>query len=316
MCLAEGNDVVQALAPDRSEQRCGKAILPRRGRCGRLVPDAHGAQSARDDAAIDPVAIADEVVRSLIPRKRLRDLTCNPFGRRICGDVDPDEVSAIEPDDDEGIEQVETDSWNNKQVHGGNVWRVFMQEGPPSLAGRPPPFDHVLGDARLRDLKPELEQFAVDAWRTPKRIFDAHPPDQYAQLRVDLRSPSQWARLQTPVAAKAGPMPTHECLGPDDCENLQDKRKPAIQLDKEPAIIVREPDATRQPTPHDIQLMSKHRVLSFKPQLRLEWRGQDGQNETEQPDHSASLGDSITPSTRMRFSVHAGVKQRRRRYFF
>jgi hypothetical protein len=30
--------------------------------------------------------------------------------------------------------------------------------------------------------------------------------------------------------------------------------------------------------------MSKHRVLSFKPQLRLEWRGQDGQSETEQPD--------------------------------
>jgi hypothetical protein len=44
--------------------------------------------------------------------------------------------------------------------------------------------------------------------------------------------------------------------------------------------MVREPDATRQPTPHDIQLMSKHRVLSFKPQLRLKWRGQDGQNET------------------------------------
>jgi hypothetical protein len=82
--------------------------------------------------------------------------------------------------------------------------------------------------------------------------------------------------------------------------------EPAIQLDKEPAIIVREPDATRQPTPHDNQLMSKHRVLSHKPQLRLEWRGQDGQNETEQPDHSASLGDSITSSTRIRFSVHTG----------
>src|SRR6202171_1070490 len=187
-----------------------------------------------------------------------RLLTCNPFCRRICCDVDPDEVSAVEPDNDEGIEQVETDSWNNEQVHGGDVRRVVTQEGPPSLAGRPPPFDHVLGDARLGDLKPELEQFAVNAWRTPKRIFDAHPPAQRAQFRVDLRSPSQWERLPTPVAAKAGPMPTHECLGPDDCENLQDKRKPAIQLDKEPAIIVREPDATRQPTPHDIQLMSKH----------------------------------------------------------
>jgi hypothetical protein len=77
-----------------------------------------------------------------------------------------------------------------------------------------------------------------------------------------------------------------------------------MQLDEEPAIIVREPYATMQSTPQDDQLMSKHRVLSFKPQLRLEWRGQDGQNETEQPDHSASLGDSITASTQIRFSVH------------
>src|SRR5450432_3694904 len=72
--------------------------------------------------------------------------------------------------------------------------------------------------------------------------------------------------------------------------------------------MVRESDATRQPTPQDNQLMSKHRVLSLKPQLRLEWRGQDGQNETEQPDHSASLGDSITSSTRIRFSVHTRIQ--------
>jgi hypothetical protein len=76
---------------------------------------------------------------------------------------------------------------------------------------------------------------------------------------------------------------------------------------KKPAIMVREPDATRQPTPHDNQLMSKHRVLGFKPQLRLEWRAQDGQNETEQPDHSASIGDSITASTQIRFLVHTGA---------
>jgi hypothetical protein len=144
----------------------------------------------------------------------------------------------------------------------------------------------------------------MDTRRAPKRIFDAHLPDQRAQRRLDLRSPSQWARLPPPIAAKASPMPTHQRRGPDNCENLQDRRKPAIQLDKEPAIMVREPDATMQPTPQDNQLMSQHRVLSFKPQLRLERRGQDGQNETEQPDHSTSLGDSVTSSTRMRFSAH------------
>jgi hypothetical protein len=228
MDLAQDNDVVRTLTPDRSDQPFDKAVLPGRGWCGWLVLDTHGSQSACDDAVIDPVAIADEVARSFIPGKCLRYLTSNPFCRRVSCDVDLDEVSAVEPDDDEGIEQVETDGWDNEQVHGSNVWRVVMQEGPPSLAGRRPSFDHVLGDARLRDLKPELEQFAVNAWPTPKRILHAHPPDQRAQLRVDLRSPSQWTRLPTPVAAKDGSVPAHERLGPDDCENLQDRRKPAI----------------------------------------------------------------------------------------
>ena len=45
--------------------------------------------------------------------------------------------------------------------------------------------------------------------------------------------------------------------------------------------------------------MTKHRVLSLKPQLRLERRGQDSENETEYPDHSASFGDFITASTQI-----------------
>jgi hypothetical protein len=158
------------------------------------------------------------------------------------------------------------------------------------------PLDHVFGDTRLRQVKPKLEQFPVDAWRSPKRVLDAPEPDQHAQFGLDLWPPSPSTRFP-----KAGPMPAHERLGPYDRENLQDGWKPTIQPDKEPAIIVREPDATMQPAPQDDQLMSEHRVLGFKPQLRLEWRGQ---NETGQPDHSASLGDSIKSSTRIRFSVH------------
>src|ERR1700747_3861873 len=97
-----------------------------------------------------------------------------------------------------------------------------MLEGSPSLARWHPPLDHVLADGRLRDLKPQLEQFAVNARRTPKWVLDAHPPDQRAQLRLDWRPPSPSTRFPTPVAPKAGPMPAHERLRPDDCENLQD----------------------------------------------------------------------------------------------
>jgi hypothetical protein len=37
------------------------------------------------------------------------------------------------------------------------------------------------------DVKPKLEQFAMDARRSPKRVLDARPPDQQAEIRLDLR---------------------------------------------------------------------------------------------------------------------------------
>jgi len=82
------------------------------------------------------------------------------------------------------------------------------------------------------------------------------------------------------VAAKAGTMPAHERLGPDDREDLQDRRKPSIQLDKEPAVFVRQAGPALHLTPQYDQLMSENRILCLKPHLRLEWRGQDGKYET------------------------------------
>ena len=63
MRLAQDDEMVDALAPDRSDQPFGKAILPRRGWRSRLVPDADGAQSACDDGAANPIPIANEVSR-------------------------------------------------------------------------------------------------------------------------------------------------------------------------------------------------------------------------------------------------------------
>jgi hypothetical protein len=94
MRLAEDDEMVDALTPDRSDQSFGKAILPRCW-CDGFVPNAHGVQSGCDDAAIDAIPIAEEVTRRLIPRKCLDELACNPFCCRICCDVDPDEVSAV-----------------------------------------------------------------------------------------------------------------------------------------------------------------------------------------------------------------------------
>jgi hypothetical protein len=129
MRFAQEDKVVHTLASDRSDQSFGKAILPRRGWRYRLIPNAHGANSAQDDGAKDLIPIPDEVTRRLIPGECLSELARDPFRRRICCDVDPDQVSAAQTDDDKGIEQIEANGRDDEQVHRGNVRRVVPQKG-------------------------------------------------------------------------------------------------------------------------------------------------------------------------------------------
>src|SRR5947207_4960085 len=235
--------IVDALASDRSDQLFGEAVLPRRAWGDGLVADAHGAQSVRDGSAINAIPITHQVARRLSPRECFGDLACDPVRGRMGCDVDPDKVSAGQPNDDKGIEQVEANGRNNEQVHGGDVRRVLTQEGAPALGRRSTSLDHVLRDAGLSDFEAELEQLAMDARRTPQRIVNAHPPDQRAQVRVDLGPASKGAGFPTPVMAKAGPMPTDQGLRSDDSDGPEHLWKPSLQQDQQQAIPGRELDA-------------------------------------------------------------------------
>src|SRR5258706_10192470 len=106
--------MVDALASDRSDQSFGEAVLPRRAWSDRFVADAHGSQSVPDGNSIDLIPIADQVARGLIPRECLCDLTRDPVRGRMRCDVDPDEVSAGQSHDDEGVEQVEAKGRGNE----------------------------------------------------------------------------------------------------------------------------------------------------------------------------------------------------------
>src|ERR1700731_1551657 len=57
-------------------------------------------------------------------------------------------------------------------------------------------------------------------------------------------------------------------------------------------IVVREPDAATKRAPQNNQLMSERGILSLKPDLRLEQRGQHGQDKPDEPDHRGNLADS------------------------
>src|SRR3954470_19715169 len=85
----------------------------------------------------------------------------------------------------------------------------------------------------------------MNAGRAPKQVVNAHPPDQHSQVCGDPRPASQGARFPAPVAAKAGTMPAHKSLGPDDRYGLEHGWKTAIQLEEEQTFV----DWTRPRTP-------------------------------------------------------------------
>src|SRR5467141_2677242 len=102
-------------------------------------------------------------------------------------------------------------------------------------------------------------------------------------------------------------MPAHQRLGTEDRDDLQDRRKPTIELDEEPAIVVRKLGPPSHLASQNDQLMSERRILCLKSALRLEWQGQHGQNEAHQRDHRLNLADSIAQKTRIWFSVHTAA---------
>src|SRR4029077_54462 len=90
------------------------------------------------------------------------------------GQIEAFHLSAIQPHDDVGVEQVEANGGDNEQVHGGNILSMITQKSAPTVAARSAAPEHLFGDTRLRDLKSEIEQLAVNARRSPKRILRAH----------------------------------------------------------------------------------------------------------------------------------------------
>jgi hypothetical protein len=154
---------------------------------------------------------------------------------------------------------------------------------------------HPIRDAGLSDLKAELEQLAMDAWRAPQRIVNAHPSDQCTQVRFDLRPTSKGAGLPTSISAETGTMPTHERLRSDDRDDIENRWKSSIQLDEEEAISVCEVNATTHLPPQYDHLTSERGVLCPKSALRLERRDQQRQEEAEPARSSPqTLGDSLT----------------------
>src|SRR5260370_3916838 len=96
-------------------------------------------------------------------------------------------------DDEKAIEQTERQRRNREEVEVTDYFVVVVEKCKPSLGFTfvtvPPQAVEIARDGRLGNMQSQLEQFAVDASRTPGPILPLHAADQVANLPTDFRSP-------------------------------------------------------------------------------------------------------------------------------
>src|ERR1035438_1431996 len=130
------------------------------------------------------------------------------------GDVEVQDAPPVMADDKKAIEQVEGDSGDGKEVHGGNDFAVIVKKRKPTLrrcriSGCTA---HPAGDRALRYLETEHKEFAVDARRTPGGIFNNHLKDQVTDLfgnSLPAHLPSPSAE-HGPIQSESSPMPADD----------------------------------------------------------------------------------------------------------
>src|SRR5260370_27309609 len=85
MPLAEHDNMVQAIASDRTDRPFTISILPRRSRCGWPIPNAHRPKAADEGVTVGGVAVTNDVSRRHFPTIGLGELVRNPFSRWVRG---------------------------------------------------------------------------------------------------------------------------------------------------------------------------------------------------------------------------------------
>lgn len=138
---------------------------------------------------------------------------------------------------------------------------VVREERLPGLGWRAAVPDQVLRHGGLGELDTHLEQFAVDARRTPQRIGLRHGANQIPDLPRDGWPARAVTALPGPPQAEAATVPRDDGRRFDDHERSPPVRPDPGQPDPEPAIERGEPQSPRTGSLQDVQLMPHRKQL-------------------------------------------------------
>jgi hypothetical protein len=149
MLLAEYHHVVQAVAPDGSNQPLCIRVLPGTGRSRPDLADTHASDSLAERLTVDRIAIAQQPAGRRVIRKRLNDLLRGPGGRRMLRDVEVNDPPALMEKDDDDEQDSTRDGRYGEEIHRAQRRDVIREECSPCLRRRATWPPHQPGDGSL-----------------------------------------------------------------------------------------------------------------------------------------------------------------------
>src|SRR5260370_29091881 len=154
--FVEYDDVVQALAANRSDHPFHISTLPWRARRGQHLFDPHGVDLMREVMPKDPIAIPQQIARRGVPGKGFPQLLYSPFRCWTSGHGEVENPPAVVCQHQKHIQDLKPDRRHREEINGHHTLHMVLQKGSPGLRWRSSPADHVFAHAGFSDVDPEL----------------------------------------------------------------------------------------------------------------------------------------------------------------
>ncbi len=182
------------------------------------LADAQALGSPREFESVGSIAIAEQKLRSGIPRESVDHLLTEPLGRRIRGHVRENEPASLEAQDHEDIQDLAPNRRNGEQVNGDDTFGLVAEEGGPGLRSWPRGLGADAGkisrDGTLGDFEAELPEFGVNARGTPSRIRASHLADETSDFGANAGPAT--SGFPSPEEPKGPMVPLDDGLGLND----------------------------------------------------------------------------------------------------
>ena len=222
MPFVDGDDVIEALAPQRPDHPLGDGVGVRRAQRSqnRLDPDP---SSACDEVpAIATVAVSDEEPWLLTPGGRLDHLPPDPGRDRVLRDVPVPDAAPAVVDHDEHVERAEGEGLHREQVSSPDAGRVVAQKRAPRLTRRSPErlltvaahgaSAHVEAQAHAAHQRCGRRPTVDSQWRCAGSAAATRRECGDAQVRDDSSSASRRAKQNDATAQPCPARPSRACL--------------------------------------------------------------------------------------------------------